>query len=131
MTQAKLLVYTCLALAAVATSPAVGVAANQQAGQHLFAVRCAACHEATASTRKPGPPLAGVFGRASGSVPDFHYSPALSNAHLIWDGPTLDKWLQGPPALVHGTTMFANVPNATDRANLIAYLETLSPHAAK
>jgi cytochrome c len=70
-----------------------------------------------------------VFGRPSGSVPDFRYTPALKTAHLTWDTTTLDTWLQGPPALVHGTIMFASVSSATDRQNLIAYLKTLSPGA--
>ncbi len=59
----------------------------------------------------------------------FRYSPALKNAHLTWDSATLDEWLANPSGLVHGTTMFANVPSSTDRQNLIAYLKTLSPGA--
>jgi cytochrome c len=96
------------------------------AGQHDFAVRCASCHATTAGEKKTGPALAGVFGQASGSMADFKYSPALKNAHLTWDSATLDKWLQNPSGLVHGTTMFVSVPSSTDRQNLIAYLKTLS-----
>jgi cytochrome c len=120
-----------MAVSALLISPTAALAGDDPvlAGQHVFAARCAPCHEATATTRKPGPPLAGVFGRPSGSVPDFRYTPALKTAHLTWDTTTLDTWLQGPPALVHGTIMFASVSSATDRQNLIAYLKTLSPGA--
>ena len=76
-----------------------------------------------------GPTLAGVFGQASGSAADFKYSPALKNAHLTWNSATLDKWLQNPSGLVHGTTMFVSVPSSTDRQNLIAYLKSLSTGA--
>ena len=75
------------------------------AGQHDFAVRCASCHGTTVGEKKIGPALAGVFGHASGSVAGFRYSPALKNAHLTWDEPTLDKFLQnpgGPVAILFG-----------------------------
>jgi cytochrome c2 len=62
-------------------------------------------------------------------VADFKYSPALKAAHLTWDSATLDKWLQNPSGLVHGTTMAVSVPSGTDRQNLIAYLKTLSAGA--
>jgi hypothetical protein len=37
----------------------------------------------------------------------------------------LDQWLQNPTGDVHGSEMFITVPNAGDRQNVIAYLETL------
>jgi cytochrome c len=104
-------------------------AADPVAGQHDFAVRCASCHGTTVGQKKIGPTLAGVFGRGSGSVAGFDYSPALKKAHLTWNSTTLDKWLTSPSGLVHGTRMFANVPSSTDRKNLIAYLKTLKAGA--
>jgi len=44
---------------------------------------------------------------------------------LKWDEKTLDQWLQNPTGDVHGSKMFITVPNAGDRQNVIAYLETL------
>ncbi len=113
-------------LVLVSTSTLAFGAEDSVAGQHVFAVRCAACHGTTVGEKKVGPSLAGVVGHASGSVPDFRYSPALKNAHLTWDDATLGKWLANPSGLVHGTTMFVNVPSDADRQNLIAYLKTLS-----
>jgi len=92
--------------------------------------RCAGCHSAQAGQNKIGPSLAGVFGRTSGSVPGYNYSTPLKNAHLTWDEQTLDKFLQSPSGLVHGTKMFVTVPDADTRQRVIAYLKLLSPQSA-
>ena len=92
--------------------------------------RCAGCHSTQAGQNKVGPSLAGVFGRTSGSVPGYTYSAALKNAHLTWDEQTLDKFLQNPGGLVHGTKMFASVPDADTRQRVIAYLKSLQPQSA-
>ena len=126
----RIIARVCVAVLAVALNSTFAFGAEDPVtGQHDFAVRCASCHGTTIGEKKIGPALAGVFGHASGSVAGFRYSPALKNAHLTWDSATLDKWLANPSGLVHGTTMFANVPSSTDRQNLIAYLKTLSPGA--
>jgi cytochrome c len=89
--------------------------------------RCAGCHSTQAGQNKVGPSLAGVFDRASGSVPGYSYSPALKNAHLTWDEQTLDKFLQNPTGLVHGTKMLASVPDNDTRHRVVAYLKSLQP----
>jgi cytochrome c len=89
--------------------------------------RCAGCHSTQAGQNKIGPSLAGVFGKPSGSVPGYNYSAALKNAHLTWDQQTLDKFLQNPGGVVHGTKMFATVPDADTRQRVIAYLKSPQP----
>jgi cytochrome c len=89
--------------------------------------RCAGCHSTQAGQNKIGPSLAGVFDRPSGAVPGYNYSAAMKNAHLTWDDQTLDKFLQNPGGLVHGTKMFATVPDADTRQRVIAYLKSLQP----
>ncbi len=89
--------------------------------------RCAGCHSTQAGQNKVGPSLAGVFDRASGSVPGYSYSAALKNAHLTWDEQTLDKFLQNPTGLVHGTKMLASVPDNDTRQRVVAYLKSLQP----
>ena len=84
------------------------------------------CHATVAGDNKLGPSLSSVVGKSSGSAAGFTYSSALKSAHLTWDEATLDKWLQNPSGLVHGTSMFVNLPNSTDRQDVIAYLKTLS-----
>jgi cytochrome c len=91
--------------------------------------RCDGCHSTQAGQNKVGPSLAGVFGRTSGSVAGYTYSAALKNAHLTWDEQTLDKFLQNPGGLVHGTKMFATVPDPDARQRIIAYLKSLQPQA--
>lgn len=94
------------------------------AGKKIF-MRCVACHAVQPGAGiKMGPNLAGVVGRKSGSAAGFKYSAAMQKAKLTWNDATLDKWLTRPAALVPGTSMaFAGLPNATDRANVIAYLK--------
>jgi len=92
--------------------------------------RCAGCHSTQAGQNKVGPSLAGVFGRSSGTVPGYSYSDALKNAHLTWDEQTLDKFLQNPGGLVHGTKMFTSVPDTDTRQRVIAYLKSLPPQSA-
>jgi cytochrome c len=89
-------------------------------GEQVYA-RCLACH-ALASDRV-GPRHCGLLGRRAGSVPGFVYSPAMKNAHITWDEKTLDLFLAHPLKVVPGTAMtYDGVPDAQDRADLIAYL---------
>jgi len=99
-----------------ATSDAAG-------GKDIFARRCSGCH--AVDSEKEGPRLRGVFGRKAGSVPGFQYSDALRNSGIVWTEPLLDKWLQGPQALVPGNDMEFKVLNPDERTALIAYLQSL------
>ena len=86
---------------------------------------CMACHSPEEGVNKLGPSLFGVVGRPTGTEAGFHYSAALSNFKQTWTPELLDQWLQGPQKLVPGTVMFITVPNDQNRADVIAYLETL------
>jgi cytochrome c len=115
-----------LVLMTIFSSSSTAMAAGDAAaGQSVFAARCAACHATEAGQNKIGPSLAGIVGSKSGTVPGFDFSPALKNATITWDDANLDKFLANPVGFVHGTKMFVNLPNETDRQNVIAYLETL------
>lgn len=94
-----------------------------------FASRCAGCHSVQAGKNGVGPSLAGIYGSTSGTVPGYTFSQALKNAKIVWDDQTLDKFLRSPAGLVHGTKMFANVPDTATRQHIIAYLQTLKPQA--
>jgi cytochrome c len=110
--------------ALLAGSSAARAAGDEAAGQQVFA-RCAACHSTKPGENKIGPSLAGVVGRKSGTEAGYNYSPALKAANITWDEHTLDEFLANPTSDVHGTKMFISVPNATDRQNVIAYLQSL------
>lgn len=108
-------------------APQAAKAANLH-GKLLF-LRCASCHDITASpSHKIGPNLKFVIGRAAGSLPGYTYSAAMQQAHLVWDAPTLERWLTNPNLLVPGTAMaFAGLPSEADRQAVIAYLRDPTP----
>ncbi|HUB50339.1 MAG TPA: cytochrome c oxidase assembly protein [Acetobacteraceae bacterium] len=99
------------------------------AGRVLFATVCSACHEL--DHNKVGPMLDGVVGRRAGSVPGYPYSAALAQSGVTWEADTLDKWLAGPQHFIPGAEMPFSLPDAVRRRDVIAYLETLTPHAPK
>jgi cytochrome c len=123
--------YFCsVALGVMALAAYQPAEAGNLRGKLLF-LRCASCHDISAAqSMKLGPNLMGVYGRKSGSLPGYRYSAAMQQAHLVWDAPTLDRWLTNPNALVPGTAMaFAGLPGEDDRQAVIAYLRNpgLSP----
>jgi glucose/arabinose dehydrogenase/cytochrome c2 len=100
-------------------------------GKVFFQQSCALCHATVLGAgNRPvsgqGPSLVGVVGRAAASVGNFNYSAALRASGLTWDAATLDHFLTAPSAAVPGTTMPIPVPDAGNRANLIAFLSTLT-----
>ena len=94
------------------------------AGEKIFA-HCAPCHSTKPGENKLGPPLAGVFGRKSGTEPGYMYSSAMKALNVTWDEANLDEYLQGPGKFVRGTKMVYFVPNEKDRQDVIAHLKTL------
>jgi cytochrome c len=95
-------------------------AADVSHGEEVYQ-SCQDCH--SLDTNDLGPKHRGVFGRKSGSVPDYSYSPALKNSGLTWNEETLDKWLTDPQKLVPGSKMFFHLDAAKDRADVIEYLK--------
>lgn len=93
---------------------------NVARGQTLYK-GCADCH--SINENAVGPMHKGVVGRKAGSVPGYDYSPDLKNSGIVWTEENLDKWLAGPQAMVAETKMFFDVPDAQDRADIIAYLK--------
>jgi cytochrome c len=90
-------------------------------GRDIYETRCFACHSLDAN--RVGPKHRGVYGRAAGAVPGYAYSAALKASGIVWEAGTLDRWLAGPRSLVPGTKMTFSLPDAADRADVIAYLK--------
>jgi cytochrome c len=110
-------------LTAIAIGAAPGLAADAGHGEQLF-VECAACHTLEKGVHNVGPSLAGIFQRKSGSYDDYRYSPAMKRANITWTPQELEKFIADPQAVVPANRMpYAGMPNATDRADLIAYLQ--------
>ena len=111
-----------IAGAIVPAPPAQGQDAEK--GKEAFA-KCVACHPQDGKNSL-GPSLHGVVGRKAGSVEGYRYSRAMKNANIVWDEKALDAFLDNPQKVVPGTTMpFSGIANPRERADLIAYLETL------
>ena len=88
--------------------------------------KCAACHSVKEGENKIGPSLHGVVGRPSHSIEGFNYSEPMKNYNVTWDPATLDHYLADPRGVVPGTRMiFVGLKKDDERANVIAYLETL------
>jgi len=84
---------------------------------------CVACHALEKGMESVGPNLHGVFGRKAGEGGDFRYSPALKRSGITWSEQTINTFIADPQAVVPGNRMpFAGVPDASARADLIAYL---------
>lgn len=99
-------------------------AADAKRGESLWESRCTGCH--SLDEDRIGPRHRGVVGRKAGSITDFNYSPALKSAGFVWDAPRLEAWLTNPQALVPGQRMNFRVAKAEDRADIVAYLQTLT-----
>jgi cytochrome c len=113
------------ALVALAFAAPARAGGDVEAGKVVFR-KCAICHTIDPAKKGIGPTLFGVVGRHSATVEGFNYSDAMKNADKTWDPATLDTYLTNPKALVPGTKMiFPGLPKEEDRANVIAYLETL------
>lgn len=112
-----------LTTVALLASPAS--AQDAAAGGTLFKARCSICHSVTPGQKAAmAPNLSGVAGRKAGSA-EFNYSPALKASGLKWDKPTLDKFLTAPMKAVPGTRMVISLPDAKQRADVVAYLSSL------
>jgi cytochrome c2 len=125
--------YICCAISLVAVASMTPALAEDDisAGQEIFQAQCSACHSNQPGVNGIGPSLAGVAGRKAGSLPGFHYTPALQGSGLTWDAETFIQFLADPTKLVPGTAMTVMVPDETGRANLFAYLATLKDTAAE
>ncbi len=119
-----------LLAALVSAGACIGAeSANAQdaaAGAIVFKQQCAGCHSTDAGKIIVGPSLFGIVGRQAGQMEGFKYSPANKNSGITWDAATLDKYVTNPQAVVPKTIMpYAGLKDATKRADLIAYLETV------
>lgn len=105
--------------------------ASADAGERVFK-RCQACHDVTeGGPNKVGPNLWGVVDRPIASHEGFSYSAAMKEfsegGEKHWTFENLNVFIKAPKKDVPGTAMgFAGLASDTDRADLLAYLRTLS-----
>jgi cytochrome c len=103
--------------------------ADPKRGEAIAKV-CQTCHNFTkGSGAKIGPDLWDVVERPKGSVAGFSYSDAMKSKGGNWTVDDLNSFLTNPRGFVAGTKMtFAGLPHEDQRADVIAYLDTLSDH---
>lgn len=95
-------------------------------GKLIFA-QCRTCHVTDPGVNRTGPSLAGIMGSEAGSVEGFNYSPANANSGINWTEEQMYVYLEDPQRIIPKTKMiFAGLPNAQDRADVIAYLKNPS-----
>jgi cytochrome c len=105
--------------------------ANPEKGASI-AKKCLACHEFTkGGPNKVGPNLYGIVNRDRATHEGFSYTAAMKAKGGKWTVQDLSTYLVSPRAMVPGTSMaFAGISKGSDRADLIAYLNTLSDNPA-
>lgn len=99
-------------------------------GKAAFA-KCGICHQVGPGAKTlVGPELNGIVGRKAASVADYPYSAGMKKLGAdgwVWTEENIDKWITDPKALIPDSPMalaFAGVPDAGERADIIAYLKT-------
>jgi len=113
---------TILIVALVFAAGAARADGDAARGEKRFE-ECATCHTLERGLNNVGPSLYGVVGRKAGEIADFRYSPAMKRSGITWTAQTLDMFIADPQKEVPGNRMpFAGMPDAGDRADLIAYL---------
>lgn len=104
--------------------------ADLKAGEAI-SKKCTSCHTFDKDGKNGvGPNQWNLVGNHFDHKADYSYSPAFAALKdKKWTFQELSDFLTNPAKAVPGTKMsFAGVKNPQDRANLIAYLNTLSDH---
>lgn len=103
----------------------VFASADATAGERLFRA-CASCHKLEDGANAVGPHLFGVVDRDIASVGGYSYSDALTGLDGAWTPEHMNDFLTSPSDYAPGTKMsYRGMGDAEDRANLIAYLQSI------
>ena len=95
-------------------------------GKSAFA-QCRTCHVVDPGMNRVGPSLAGIVGRPAGTVAGFKYTQANAESGITWTEAKLNQFLEKPHRVIPKTKMiFAGIPDAQKRADMIAYLKNPS-----
>jgi len=126
----KLTTFALNAALLAACSGAALAAGDAEKGKEVFA-KCAPCHMiGPGAATLIGPELNGVVGRRAASIANYPmYSEGmrtLGALGVVWTEENLDKWIANPKEMLVDSSMgvFPGLPDASDRANVIAYLKT-------
>jgi cytochrome c len=117
--------------ALLALSGTAFAAGDAEKGKGAFA-KCGICHQIGPGAKTlVGPELNGIVGRKAASVADYTMYSAgmkkLGDSGLVWTEENIDKWITDPKAMIPDSPMalaFQGIPDANERADIIAYLKT-------
>jgi cytochrome c len=111
---------------------AAAVAAADPVKGEASARKCGVCHTfEQGGAAKVGPNLWNIVNRPIAALPDYKYSPAMvaysEGGAKTWTYDELSAYLENPKAHIPGNKMaFPGLKKEDERANVIAYLRTLS-----
>ena len=102
-------------------------AASIDAGKKVSS-KCTACHGFNSGGgNRIGPNLWAILGKAKAEAAGFNYSDALKGLGGVWSVEDMNLWLKSPKKYAPGNSMaFVGLRKDKDRANLLAYLNSMS-----
>jgi cytochrome c len=120
------------ALVLVALSGPAFAEGDATKGKAAFA-KCGICHQIGPGAKNlVGPELNGDVGRKAASIADYpSYSAGMKKLGAegyVWTEENIDKWIADPKAMIPDSPMalaFQGLPDAGERADVIAYLKTV------
>ena len=95
-------------------------------GAIIYKDACGQCHQLNAGLNKKGPQLMNIYGAPAAELKDYTYSEGLKKSCWVWDAETLDPYIADAEKAMLNSKMLSNpMPDAKERADVIAYLSTL------
>jgi cytochrome c len=128
----EMLAFAVAAAVLAAMAAPAAAEGDVEKGKEVFK-KCGLCHQVGPGAKTLiGPELNGIVGRKAASIADYpSYSAGMKKLGadgFVWTPENIDKWISDPKAMIPDSPMalaFQGIPDAGQRADVIAYLKTL------